>query len=86
MKETISAVDRLTGCVEVALRKVKCQTKRILKSKSTPCQISSLLGRQVLNVFVLIILSPASLIFGISYLSSVEKGKKFLPFKCVTVM
>lgn len=38
VKETISVVDRLTGCVEVALRKMKCQTSCILKSKSMSCQ------------------------------------------------
>lgn len=80
MKETIrNAVDRLTGCVEFALRNVKCQTNCILKPKPAPCQTSRL--RTLAPV-----LSPTSPFLGLGHISSVQKRKQFLTFKCETVM
>lgn len=85
MKDIIkNAVNRLR-CVEVALRKVKCQTDCILKSESMPCQPSRVLVRQVLYVFVPVLL-PTSSLLGLGYISGVEKGKQFLTFKQETVM
>lgn len=57
----------------------------ILKSKSMPCLPSRFLARQVLYVFV-IILSPTSSIFGLGYITRLEKGEKFLTFNHKTVM
>lgn len=81
MKETTrNAVDGLMGCVEFALRSVKCQTSCILKSKSMPCQTSRLPA-------LVPVLSPTSpFLLGLGYISSVEKRKQFLTFKCETEM